>query len=174
MSETAKTRAGGYQIDLYSPVDTDPHKWQVSVTIPALCDFRSAAISFGLMFSAPLPLRVLPTFFDNDVFSKRTGEKLGTITGCAIDRWNSGGFPTDVGIHDNLRIFDEEFTTDNGYGMQVPMHLYVGLHVSRQLYFGEEAEKSWQRINGEAEVPIPPVISMIGLVGWVAPLLDAD
>ena len=45
-TDTAKIRAEGLQIDLYSPVDTDPHKWQVKVAIPALCDFRSAAIYF--------------------------------------------------------------------------------------------------------------------------------
>ena len=192
-------RAEGLQIDLYSPFDTDPHKWQVIATFPALCDFRSAAISFGLMSSAPLPMRILPNFFDNDVFSKRTKAKLGTITGCAIDRWNSGGFPTDVGIHENLPIFDEEITTDNGYGMQIPLHLYVGLYVTRELYFGqqpitkisgfkdeikgnvianafrvgmldsEEVEKSWKKIESEADAPIRPVITMTGLVGWVAP-----
>jgi hypothetical protein len=30
----AKTRAAGLQIDLYSPFDTDAHKWQVKATIP--------------------------------------------------------------------------------------------------------------------------------------------
>lgn len=198
-TQTAKTRAEGLQIDLYSPVDTDPHKWRVSVTMPALCDFRSAAISFGLSFSSPLPMRVLPNFFDNDVFSKETGQKLGTIVGHAVDKWNSGGFPTDVGVHENLPIFDQEITTDNGYGMQVPMHLFVGLHVTRELYFGqqpitkisgfkdeikgnvianafqfgmldpEEVEKSWKKIESETEAPIRPVILMMGLVGWPVP-----
>jgi Restriction endonuclease len=42
-TETAKVRAEGLQIDLYSPFDTDAHKWQIRATIPALCDFRSAA-----------------------------------------------------------------------------------------------------------------------------------
>jgi hypothetical protein len=198
-TKVAKIRAEKLQIDLYSPVDTDPHKWQVRVTIPALCDFRRAAISFGVMFSSPVPMRVLPDFFNNDVFSKRSRLKLGTITGCAVDRWNSGGFPTDVGTHENLPIFDEEITTDNGYGMQVPMHLYVGLNVTRELYFGqqpitkfsgfkdeirgnvianafqfglldpEEVEASWKKIASEAEAPIRPVIFMIGLVGWAAP-----
>jgi hypothetical protein len=198
-TDTAKVRAEGLQIDLYSPVDTDPHKWQVKVAIPALCDFRSAAISFGISFSAPLPLRIMPNFFNNPVFSKRTGDKLGTIAGCAVDRWNSGGFPTEVGVHENLPIFDEVVTSDNGYGLQAPMDLYVGLHVTRELYFGqqpitkisgfkdeikggvianafqvgmldpEEVEKSWTKINDEAEAPIRPVVRMTGLVGWVEP-----
>jgi hypothetical protein len=198
-TDTAKIRAEGFQIDLYSPFDTDPHKWQVRPTIPALCDFRTAAIAFGVMMSAPLPMRMLPNFFNNDVFSKRTGEKLGTIAGCAVERWNSGGFPTDAGTHDNLAIFDEEVTADNGYGMQAPMHLYVGLHVTRELYFGQqpitkisgfkdeikggvianafqfgmldpdEVEKSWKKIENEAEAPTRPVISMTGLVGWIEP-----
>ena len=203
-TDTAKIRAEGLQIDLYSPVDTDPHKWQVKVAIPALCDFRSAAISFGIMFSAPLPICILPGFFNNPVFSKQTGKHLGTIAGCAVERWNNGGFPTGVGEHANLPIFDEEVTSDNGYGMQAPMHLYVGLHVTRELYFGqqpitkisgfkdeikggvianafqfgmldpEEVEKSWMKIEDEAEAPIRPVITMTGLVGWVEPELRAD
>jgi hypothetical protein len=198
-TETAKIRAEGYQIDLYSPVDTDPHKWQVMVTMPALCDFRSAAISFGVSFSAPMPMRILPKFFNNPVFSKQTREKLGTIAGCAVDKWNRGDFPTDVGAHENLPIFDEEVTSDNGYGVQAPMHLYVGLYVTRQLYFGQQpikkisgfkdeikggvianafqvgmldpddVEKSWTKITNEAEAPIHPVIKMTGLVGWVEP-----
>jgi Restriction endonuclease len=201
-TQTAKTRAEGLQIDLYSPVDTDPHKWQVRATIPALCDFRSAAISFGIMCSVPMPVRLLPNFFDNDVFSQRTGDKLGTIAGCAVDRWNGGGFPTDVGVHEGLSIFEEEITTDNGYGTQVPMRPYVGLYVTRELYFGqqpitkisgfrdeirgnvianafqigildpEEVETSWKKIESEIEAPIPPVITMTGLVGWVVPLSE--
>ena len=46
-TSTAKTRAEDLQIDLYSPIDTDPHKWQARVTIPALCDFRSAMMSLS-------------------------------------------------------------------------------------------------------------------------------
>ena len=184
---------------LLIPIDTDPYKWRVKVTMPALCDFRSAAISFGFTFSAPLPMPILPKFFNNDAFSKLTGKKLGTIAGCVVEKWNSGGFPTEVGAHDNLPIFDEEVTTDNGYGMQVSMNLCVGLRVTRELYFGqqpvkkisgfkdeikggtianafqvgmldpEEVEKSWQKIQSESEAPIRPVISMTGLVGWVEP-----
>jgi hypothetical protein len=198
-TETAKVRAEGYQIDLYSPVDTDPHKWQVKVTMPALCDFRNAAISFGVAFSAPLPFRILPKFFNNPVFSRQTGKNLGTIAGCAVEKWNRGDFPTDVGAHENLPIFDEEVTSDNGYGLQAPMHLYVGLYVTRDLYFGqqpitkisgfkdeikggvianafqvgmldpEEVEKSWTKIKDETEAPIHAVIKMVGLVGWVEP-----
>lgn len=34
----AKTLATDLQIDLFSPVDTDPHKWQAHVTVPVVCD----------------------------------------------------------------------------------------------------------------------------------------
>jgi hypothetical protein len=196
---TAKSRAEGLQIDLYCPVDTDPHKWQARVTIPTLCDFRTAAISFGMMCSAPVPLQILPNFFNNPVYSQQTGTKLGSIAGCAVERWNGGGFPTEAGTHENLAIFDEPVTTDNGYGMQVPMHLYVGLIVTRELYLGqqpitkisgfkdeikggiianafqvgmldpEEVEKSWKKIATETDAPIRPVMTMTGLVAWVEP-----
>ena len=39
----AKKRAIDWQIELYSPVDTDPHKWTAKVSIPVVCDYRSAA-----------------------------------------------------------------------------------------------------------------------------------
>jgi hypothetical protein len=35
-TETAKTRAAGLQLDLFSPIDTEPHKWQARVTAGAL------------------------------------------------------------------------------------------------------------------------------------------
>ena len=54
---TAKTRAEGLQIDLYSPVDTDAHKWSVKVTIPATCEFRNVRMSFKFSCSAPVPFR---------------------------------------------------------------------------------------------------------------------
>jgi hypothetical protein len=56
-TNTAKTRAEGFQIDLYSPVDTEAHKWRVKVTIPATCDFRNVKMSFGISMNAPLPFR---------------------------------------------------------------------------------------------------------------------
>jgi restriction endonuclease Mrr len=33
-TEGAKKRARDFEIDLYSPVDTDPHKWQAHVSAP--------------------------------------------------------------------------------------------------------------------------------------------
>ncbi len=38
----AKESARARQIDLYSPVDTEPHKWQVHVDARVICDFRMA------------------------------------------------------------------------------------------------------------------------------------
>jgi hypothetical protein len=60
---TAKTRAEGLQIDLYSPVDTEAHKWRVKVTIPATCDFRKVMMSFGISMSAPLAFRLPSDFY---------------------------------------------------------------------------------------------------------------
>ena len=62
-TRSAKERALGFQINLYSPVDTDPHKWQVKATAPAICDFRSAAIGFGFSNDDPMPFRIPNNFF---------------------------------------------------------------------------------------------------------------
>lgn len=65
-TETAKTRAEGFQIDLYSPVDTDIHKWRMRVTIPALCDFRKVAMAFQFSMSAPVPIKLAGDFYSTD------------------------------------------------------------------------------------------------------------
>jgi hypothetical protein len=134
----AKRRAEGLQIDLYSPVDTDPHKWQVSPTIPALCDFRIAAFSFGLSCSAPMPFMIRSNFFnENKVFDENSNE-LGTCYGKIVDRWNSGELSDNIGITERVNIFgDIPVLTDNGYGQLCPVSLYVGIEVREQLFSGQ-------------------------------------
>ncbi len=137
-SEAAKTRAEGWQIDLYSPVDTDPHKWQAKPAIPALCDFRTAAMAFGVSMSAPLPFTMPPDFIANNIVYDKEKNELGTMLVNAMDKWNEGRFPSELGEHPGLPIFDTlEVMTDNGHGMIVPVEMYVSLHVERLLYFGQ-------------------------------------
>ena len=58
----AKKRATGLQIELYSPVDTDPHKWKAKASIPMVCDCRSAAIACGRSCSSPYPFTLKSDF----------------------------------------------------------------------------------------------------------------
>jgi hypothetical protein len=196
-SDAAKSRAEGYQIDLYSPVDTDPHKWQVKATIPAICDFRSAAMAMGIRMSSPHPFSLRDGFFNDSIVYDSEGNELGTTLPTAMERWNSGNYPTEPGEHHNLPVFDSMTVhTDNGRGTRVPVDLYVALHVTKQLYFGQlpllqisgfkdeisggvitnaftlgilspdEVEDSWLKIEEEEQAPIKPVIGLSGLVGW--------
>ena len=137
-SEAVKTRAEGWQIDLYSPVDTDPHKWQAKPAIPALCDFRTAAMAFGLSMSAPYPFTMPNDFFAKNIVYDKDKNELGIMLDNAMEKWNEGRFPSEPGEHRDLPIFDTlEVMTDNGHGMIVPVEMYVSLHVDRQLYFGQ-------------------------------------
>ncbi len=137
-SEAAKTRAEGLQIDLYSPIDTDPHKWQAKPVIPALCDFRTAAMSFGLSMSAPYPFTMPNDFFAKDIVYDKEKNELGNMLDKAMDKWNTGRFPSEPGEHRRLPVFDTlEVLTDNGHGMTVPVDMYVSLRVERQIYFGQ-------------------------------------
>jgi hypothetical protein len=135
---TAKTRAEFFQIELYSPVDTDIHKWRVRVTIPALCDFRNVAMSFQFMCSAPVPFQMANDFYSSAPIFDEKAENLGTMLEKATKRWDSGAFPTEVGEHHNVAIFDTNNTLmDNGYGMRIPVQLSVSLQVTRELYYGQ-------------------------------------
>jgi hypothetical protein len=137
-SQMAKVRAAGLQIDLYSPVDTDPHKWQASPTIPALCDFRVAAISFGFSSSAPMRMRIMPGFFSDNIVVDPDGNSLGTCYAKVVERWNSGEFSDSLGVTENIHIFgDVSVRTDNGYGELMPADLYMGLIVEDQLFSGQ-------------------------------------
>jgi Restriction endonuclease len=134
----AKTRATGLQIELYSPIDTEPHKWQVHVTAPVVCDFRRAAMSFRLSGSASAPFRLADNFFESVPAFKNPETRLGIPLEAAMSKWNEGRFPTEPGEHNGLPIFDEaEVLLDNGYGQLVPVTLTVTLLVEQQLFFGE-------------------------------------
>lgn len=166
-TEAAKTRAEGWQIDLYSPVDTDPHKWQAKAAIPALCDFRTAAMQFGLRMSAPLPFTVPPDFFSRNIVFDKEKNKLGTVLENAMEKWNEGRFPSEPGEHRHLPIFDTlEVTTDNGHGMIVPVELVVSLDVKRQLYFGQFPI---QQISGFKDEISGGVIANAFTVGLLSP-----
>jgi hypothetical protein len=93
-TEAAKARAAELQIDLYSPVDTDAHKWRASVTIPALCDFRSAAMSFSFSTTSPVPFRLFDDFYSKNIMFDEEGRSLGTALDSALKKWNEGQYPT--------------------------------------------------------------------------------
>jgi hypothetical protein len=196
-TKNAKARAQQLQIDLYSPLDTDPHKWQARLKIPAVCDFRAARISFGVSCSAPVPF-MMPNDFMNisKVTDAKSGQELGTPLSIASKEWNEGRYPIDPGVHERQPILPSELKMDNGYGMQTPIELSVGLSVEQELYFGQfdivklsgfhdrigdtvitnaftvgilspqEIEKSWRKIANIEEAPVKPVIRLQGLVAW--------
>ena len=195
-TEAAKQRAAGWQIDLYSPIDTDAHKWQVRVTAPVVCDYRSAAISFGVSVSVPKPFMIKTDFFGQKMFDSN-GKELGSAVDTAIENWNSGKYPIEVGEHQELNIFDtSEVMTDNGYGELIPTKIYVSLYVKQKLYFAnvpisqisgfkdelsggiitnaftigifdpDEVIEKWQEIKAIEDAPARPVFTLQGLVGW--------
>jgi hypothetical protein len=137
-TDAAKTRAAGLQIDLYSPVDTDPHKWRVHVTAPSICDFRSAAMSFSISCSVPKPLRIINDFWASSIAFSGQRKELGNPFDAAMRKWNEGSFPTEPGEYRDLPIFETSTVlVDNSYGELIPVSLTVSLLVKQQLYFGQ-------------------------------------
>lgn len=191
----AKVRAEGLQISLYSPVDTDPHKWQVAVRIPVLCDFAEAAIAFGLKISSMGPVSIPADFFSTAHAYDITGNDLGLPADLALAKWDDGLYPMEAGLHSDLPIFNQRTYVDNGYGGRSEAELYVNLRVKRRLYFSyldieeisgfkdelsgavianafktgildvEEVTKTWQVIESEDSLPVRPFLRMTGLFG---------
>ena len=167
-TRAAKARAESLQIDLYSPVDTDAHRWQANVTIPATCDFRNVMMSFKISASAPVPMRFAHDFFSSQIIFGGDGvSELGSALDSAIKKWNTGRFPTDVGEHLDLMIFDQPTTLmDNGYGLKTPVDLTVSTIVERELYFGQLPVP---RISGFRDELSGLIISNAFTVGILTP-----
>lgn len=137
-SENAKKRAAGLQIDLYSPIDTNAHKWQATPTIPALCDFRVAAIGFTVTSSAPMAFLIPCSFFGTNIIYDENGNALGTCYSAIVERWNHGDLSEKLGSTDHIPIFgDRPVRTDNGYGQQMPVEVYANVKVHEQLFWGQ-------------------------------------
>jgi len=166
-TKAAKERALGFMIDLYSPVDTDPHKWQVKASVPALIDFREAAISIGLSCSAPVPFTMPYDFYSSLIVFDSKKTALGTPLNSALRRWEKGGFPIEPGDHPSLSIFEVDSTlVDNGHGLLVEVKLFASLKVTQNLYFGEMPVS---KISGFKDEQTGLVIANAFTVGLVTP-----
>lgn len=195
-TRSAKKRAKKLEIDLYSPADTDPHKWQVRLALPVLCDFRSTRIAFGISVSAPVPFTISQALHELVIINE-AGDALGTFFDVASSRWNAGEFPFEPGEHEGVPLLGTAITkVDNGHGMLVPVKLTVSLEVSQQLYLGHvpierlrglrdeqtglvvtnaftlggldpiKVQNQWKKVSGESGLPFQPVLKAIGLHSW--------
>lgn len=195
-SAAAKTRAEGLQIALYSPVDTDPHKWTVSPLVPTLFDFRSAAIGFGISMSTPFPFTLPEGFQLSKQITDADGIGQGSMFGIAIEKWNSGELTIDPGEHSDLMVFGDAPFMENGHGRIIPVRPTISLTVKRELFFGQmpitrisgfkdeitggvitnafeigmvdpvEVFDTWEKVSGVGECGLPPVFTVQGLIGW--------
>ena len=123
-------------IETYRPVDTDPHKWRCAVSLPTVCDFRSARIRLHLSFSLPLPLRI-PYDTGNVALFGDSDEPIGSIAETAARNWDEGRYPVTPGLHEVPLCGDRTARIDNGYGQIVPVELTAIIEVSRRRFFGE-------------------------------------
>lgn len=134
---SAKTRAKDCLIDLYSPVDTDPHKWQAKVAVPFLLDFRIAKYSFVISSTHPGPLSISQEFFSESAVYDTSGSALGTCMEIASDKWFNGSYPQEPREHAGLPIFpDGDLFIDDGFGGRAKVELTVNLIVEQEIYFG--------------------------------------
>ena len=192
-SAAAKNRAKKLDIDLYSPVDTDPHKWTAKVSAPVLCDVRKTYMSFGSSVCAPKPFRMQMDFYNSPIF-KSNGEELGTIADLAKKNWDYEKYPINVGTHEKLPIyFDGVTLMNNGYDEYVEVALTVSLFIEREYYIGhlpierikglkdehtgnvvtnafttgeidfETIKNEWEKIQEGSALPFAPLLVVVGL-----------
>jgi len=191
-TKSALKRAKKLQIDLYRPISTGKHKWQVKVTAPVLCDFRSAYMSFGISTIAPKPFTFQPDFYHIPVFDEE-GNELGTSLNTAQATWDKGLFPSEPGEHERVSIFgDTKVLVDNGHDDTIEVELTVALHVKQDLYLGHlpvedinglmdehkgavvtnaftlggldpnHVEKNWKKVEDPSTLEFEPLLKVVG------------
>jgi hypothetical protein len=190
-SKAALQFAANHGIETYRPVDTDPHKWQCTVSLPTICDFHRARITLRLSFSLPLPLKI-PSDPRELILFDNNNSPFGSIAETAARNWDEGEFPIAPGHHEVPLCGDKTTKIDNGYGQLVPIELTAILEVSRRRFFGttpvskikgfedlqtghvitnafafnlldpDDVENTWLEI-GEDEPPRPAVLIVHGL-----------
>jgi hypothetical protein len=149
-TRSAKKVARRANIALYSPIDTAPHKWQTTVALPVLCEFRAASLSFKIRSSAPAPFKMPQDFFSSLMVFDGDGNELGTCVEVALNRWNEGEYPVEIGVHEDVPIFAvTSVYVDNGYGMRIPVGLTVFLDVKGRRYFGHLPLKEIRGLRDE-------------------------
>lgn len=135
-SATAKRRAKALDIALYQPIHTGDHKWKAKVTIPAICEVRTCRMAFGIETSAPYPFMIQEHPAQLDVFTD-TAIAVPNPLQTAMDAWNNGQLPDELGVHKHVPLYSFPTMVDNGYGLLIPMTLTIDLHVERERFFGD-------------------------------------
>jgi hypothetical protein len=190
-TKAALQLAASHDIETYRPIDTDPHKWRCAVSIPTICDCRSARIGLRLSFSLPLPLKI-PYDPTGILLYDQNDQPTRSIAEVAAQRWDDGKYPVEPGHHEVALCGEDPAKIDNGYGRIVPIDLTALIEVSRRRFFGQtpvakvkgfedsqtgavitnafefnlldpdDVEKNWTEI-GESEPPTPAALFVNGL-----------
>lgn len=195
----ALDRAKQLKIDLYSPVDTDPHKWQVSATAPCIVDYRAASIAIRFSVNSPHPW-VIPYDMGDGEYFDETETLRPPLIETMFSNWFEGKYPTEAGIHNNQPIYDGTtlMRVNPESELIMPIDLTASVHVEQRYYFGhakiekisgfldhqtggvitnafellvdhDEVESSWQVINTVDDAPTRPLLVSTGLIAHRLP-----
>lgn len=190
-TKAALQLAATYGIEAYRPIDTDPHKWSCEVSLPTICELRSARIALRLSFSLPFPL-MIPNDPAKVLLYDQENKPIRSIGEMAAHRWDAGKYPVEEGLHEVPLCGDNAVRIENGYGQIVPVKLTALIEVSLRRFFGQtpiskikgfgdfqtgkvianafefnlldldEMERAWMEI-GHSEPPIPAALIVRGL-----------
>lgn len=190
-TKAALQLAASHEIETYRPVDTDPHKWHCAVSIPTVCDFRSARVAIKLSFSLPLPM-MIPYDSASLLLHDESNQPIGSVADVVTQRWDSGKYPIEPGLHKVPLCGESVVKIDNGYGQIVPVNLTALVEVTGRRFFGHtpvsklrgfgdfqtgkvitnafefnlldpsDVEEKWAEI-GESDPPTPAALSLLGL-----------
>lgn len=136
-TKSAKLRAEADGIELYSPIDTNLHKWTVNPSVPALCDFRQAAFQFVISMTGGPPDFLIPwEFWKESPLSDAEGRPLGTLLGRTMELWNGGQLPLETGLFEEVRVFEDPIYLADINGLTAPVDLALNMKVEKALFWG--------------------------------------
>lgn len=200
-TEAAKTRAMKAGIDLHRIIDTDPHEWQMYVTMPTLVDYREFS-RFSLRVSSTSPgfsveyqdFRFMPIY-------NVKNERIGIVNNLLSELWSKGAISTKQGRHKDIPLADGVSTYIQSEGLFHEVDIKAEVLVVRSLYFGQlaieeikgmsdeikggvytksfttanisikDVAEKWQKIESVDELSVEPILE-VGLVNHI-PVIES-
>lgn len=146
----AKSRAKTLDIDLYSPLDTDPHKWSVNVNARIVVEVIRPRVAFGITTSTPKDFRLRQDFWNLDV-RDASGATLDTPMAAVVRRWNDQELPQEAGEHRDIPLFAGSTFVDNGFGEDIEIRFTINLFIEARLYTGTLSIEKFSGFRDEHE-----------------------
>lgn len=136
-TNTAKTMAKEYDIDLYEVIDAEKHDWTQLVGIPALASFATLTKAKFFLGSEEKLDGIDPTKTNELEIFDWQRNSFGRLLDFFVRQWNAGLIPDNPGKHDRIQLTPLAPASIVIDGKYVDVQIYATYEVEDQHFYSE-------------------------------------